>query len=80
MKQKKTALELIETILHMTISSNLVYCTTISDTIGVDDSHTDLGDRMINIVLNTVSEATLVLICIWDILQLEKMREKIAKN
>lgn len=79
MKQKKTAFKLIETILHMTISSNLVYCTTISDAIDVN-APSDLGDRMINLVLNTVSEDTLVLICIWDILQLEKMREKIAKN
>lgn len=79
MKQKKTALKLIETILHMTISSNLVYCTTISDAIDVNDP-SELGDRMINLVLNTVSDDTLVLITIWDILQLEKMREKIAKN
>lgn len=79
MKQKKTALKLIETILQMTISSNLVYCTTISDAIDVN-APSVLGDRMINLVLNTVSEDTLVLICIWDILQLEKMREKIAKN
>ena len=69
LKQKKTAFELIETILHMNISSNLVYCTTISDAIHANDP-SDLGDRMINLVLNTVSEDTLVLICIWDILQL----------
>ena len=79
MKQKKTTLKLIETILHMAISSNLVYCTTISDAIDVNDP-SDLGDRMINLVLNTVSEDTLIFICILNILQLEKMREKIAKN
>ena len=79
MKQKKTALKLIETILQMTIRSNLLYCTTISDAIDVNDP-SELGDRMINLVLNTVSEDTLVFICIWDILQLEKMRKKIAKN
>ena len=79
MKQKQTALELIETILHMTINSNLVYCTTISDAIDPNDP-SDLGDRMIKLVLNTVSDDTLVFICILNILHLEKLREKIAKN
>ena len=79
MKQKKTALNLIETVLHMAIRSNLVYCTTISDAIDPNDP-SDLGDRMIKLVLNTVSDDTLIFLCILDILYLEKMRKKIAKN
>jgi len=75
LKQKKNPLKLIENILEMCIASNLVFCTKMSDCPYINNT-SDLADRLTNIVLKIVSEDTLIFICMLNILQIEKVRNR----
>jgi len=75
LKQKKTHLKLAENILEITIDTNLVFATRLYDSLS-GSKPSDLADRMTNLVLNVVSEDTLIFICILNILQLKKVRKK----
>ena len=74
MKQKKCYLKLAENVLEVAITANLIYATNISDPPYVNNT-SDLADRCTNIVLNIISEDTLIFIFILDILQNKKVRK-----